>query len=219
MSQTAEDTTRRTLIVAIGVALLLVAAIAIAAARGASPEPVAASTSEAPAAPKPSDDATRSDASVAGTAPVTAQQGSKPAVPGKKNAKPAPGKGKAEPVAPAKVGSALTTLTAPPEKTIGMIVVPKGFSGGKYSITFKPFGWGPAGPDGGRLVAQIVSATASDSGAKSLDKDFGGRNATLWCGPEIAKAIKLGGSYAGTMMVRPQGDVGVLYLTEAKASK
>lgn len=219
MTQTAENNNRKTLIVGIGVVLLLVVAIAVAAARGVDETPVAEKPAEAPLE-SPSASATP-PAAIPGTgsAPATGTAVAGNAKPGSTGKPGTPGDNPAAPKAPAAAGSQLTTLTVPPDKTIGMIVVPDGFTSGTYEITFKPYGWGPAGQQGGRLVAQIATAKAVDEGAKSLKKEFEGRNATLWCAGPVADDIDLGGQYKGVMVVRPQGDVGVLYLTKITPSK
>lgn len=205
-----DQTAKRTLYVGIGVAVLLAASIAYAATR---PQPDAASQAPAPvASPEPAPSSTLPTGAPASRpttgAAATGAASARPSGSGSVRLRPG------APTAPAKEGARLTTLTAPPMKTIGMIAVPAGFKGARYTVVFKPFGWGPSGPDSGRLVAQIEKSTALDEGAKKLDKDFSGRNATLWMTPVMAKRITLGGSYTGTMEVRPQGDVGVLYIIE-----
>ncbi len=221
-SKAADKAGKTTLFVGVACIVLLIAATAFAIVRDDQKpaDKTAQSTSGKPAPSKPTTSApgsvTPTGAAVAaGGAVPPSKQGRKPGKPGSQSPTTRPG----APSAPAKQGSSLTTLTAPPEKTIGMIVVPKGFKGGTYAIEFEPYGWGPSGPAGGRLIAKILKSSAQDAGAKSLDKDFANRNATLWCAPDLAKTIKLGGKYTGTMDVRPQGDVGVLFLVKAEPAK
>ena len=100
-----------------------------------------------------------------------------------------------------------------------MLVVPKGFTPASYAVVFEPYGWGPGGQRGGRLVARIVSSKAANASATTLAKEFAGRNVMVWCAPKVAAAISGGGRYQGMLEVRPQGDVGVLYLAQAKLVK
>lgn len=124
------------------------------------------------------------------------------------------------PTEPAKTGSKVTTISAPPEGTVGMLVVPAEFTTARYSITFRPYGWGPGGAQGGRLVIRIDSSKPLDAAAKALAKEFAGRNAVVWVQGPVAKTVVLGGTYTGTMAIRKaQGDVGALYLLEAAPKK
>jgi hypothetical protein len=124
------------------------------------------------------------------------------------------------PEAPVTPGTKVPTLTAPPDATIGMLVVTEGFKTATYRISFRPYGWGPGGAQGGRLVVRIDSSVAADAGAKAFDKDFSGRNAVVWVQGGTAQSMTVGGSFAGKMTVRrTQGDVGVLYLSDVSALK
>lgn len=128
----------------------------------------------------------------------------------------------AQPAAPntvAAAGSKLVELQAPPERTVGMLVVPKGFTAASYNVVFQPYGWGPGGAESGRLLVKVTSSKPANESATKLDKDFAGRNVTLWATPQAAAVITLGGTYQGVMQVRPQGDVGVLYLVNAKSAQ
>lgn len=123
------------------------------------------------------------------------------------------------PTAPVPKGSKVTSISAPPTQTVGMLVVPKGFKGAQYAVTFRPYGWGPGGAAGGRLVIRIDTSKAVDAGAKAYGKDFSGRNAIAFVVPSAAAAIKLGGTYTGQLLLRPQADVGVFYLLKATPKK
>ena len=116
---------------------------------------------------------------------------------------------------PAGDGVPLTDLAAPPERTVSMLVVSKGFTSATYTVVFRPYGWGGGGRAGGRLVVRVVSSQPTGGGAKTLDAGLAGRNASVWCTPEVASAVAKGGTYRGVVEVRPQGDVGTLYLTDA----
>lgn len=120
---------------------------------------------------------------------------------------------------PAKPGAKLIELKAPPSRTVAMLVVPKGFTAATYAIKFQPFGWGPGGSEGGRLLIRIVSSKPTNASATQLDKDFAGRNAAVWCSPQVAASLSKGGTYTGTLQVRPQADVGTLYLLSAAPAK
>ena len=100
-----------------------------------------------------------------------------------------------------------------------MLVVPKGFTSASFGVVFQPYGWGPGGQRSGRLLAKIVTSKPTNTSARALNKDFAGRNVAIWCAPPISAAIAVGGTYQGVMVVRPQGDVGVLYLVNAKRVK
>jgi len=120
---------------------------------------------------------------------------------------------------PARRGAALTELKTPPSRTVAMLVVPKGFTAATYAIVFQPFGWGPGGSESGRLLIRIVSSNPTNASATTLDKDFAGRNAAVWCSPQVAASLSKGGTYTGILQVRPQADVGTLYLTSATPAK
>lgn len=120
---------------------------------------------------------------------------------------------------PAASGSKLATLDTPPEHTVAMVVVPRGFQGADFAVVFTPYGLGPSGPAGGVLVAKILSSKPIGSQAKSLRHDFAGQNVTLYCTPAQLSAITDGGRYQGTMRVRPQGDVGVMLLVRASPAQ
>lgn len=114
-------------------------------------------------------------------------------------------------------GQPLAELPAPPAKTVAMLVVPKGFKPATFGVAFQPYGWGPGGPDGGRILIRISSSKPTNASAKALNKDFKGRNAAVWCSPVDAKVLGKGGMYSGVLTVRPQGDVGTLYLSAVKS--
>jgi len=120
---------------------------------------------------------------------------------------------------PAAAGQPLAELAAPPVKTVAMLVVPKGFTPATFGIVFEPYGWGPGGPDGGRILVRINSSKPTNASAKALDKDFKGRNAAVWCAPADTKVLVKGGTYTGVLTVRPQGDTGSLYLSNPKFVK
>lgn len=218
MAEMSDPAHRRTLIVGVAVALFLVASVAIAASRGpASTAELARSESAGANA-----DGTAGET---GAMPADGSAGVKPASPAKlkpgtkKPAAATPPVKSAPTGAPAPEGSRLSTISAAPQQTLGMIVMPEGVERASYDITFRPYGWSPAGPDSGRLVARIMSATGTDKGAAALDKDLADRNATFTCSPTVADRIDVGGNYSGRMEIRQRGDVGVLYLVEVQVAE
>ncbi len=137
---------------------------------------------------------------------------------------PAPGGAPSNPAArpsekPAVQGQPLAELSAPPAQTVAMLVVPKGFKDATFGIVFEPYGWGPGGADGGRLLVKISSSEPTNASAKTLGKDFGSRNASVWVSPPDARILVKGGTYRGVLTVRPQGDVGSLYLSTVRSVK
>lgn len=120
---------------------------------------------------------------------------------------------------PAVAGQPLAELSAPPVQTVAMLVVPKGFRDATFGIVFQPFGWGPGGADGGRLLVKISSSEPTNASGKSLGKDFKARNASVWVSPPDARILVKGGTYTGVLTVRPQGDVGSLYLSKVRSVK
>jgi len=199
---------RTTVIVGAAVTALLVVAVAVAAVRG--PEPDGSPVSEGQAEPTstaaaPTEAASGTpEATAAAVAPPPGTQAPAPGGSSGTTSAPRPGD-IARPQAPAPDGSKLESLSAPPVKTIGMISVPADFRVATYAVTMRPFGWGPRGSEGGRLIVAIVKSTPTDEGARALGKEFSGRNATVWVTTEQAAAIKLGGTYAGTIVLSPQG--------------
>lgn len=120
---------------------------------------------------------------------------------------------------PAAPGTKLHTLETPPDRTEALIVVPRGFSGADFTIVFTPYGLGPTGPTGGTLIAKVVSSKPVGSAARALRRGFAGDNVAMYCSPTVLASITGGGRYRGTLRVRPQGDVGVLLLTQAVAER
>ena len=117
----------------------------------------------------------------------------------------------------AAVGSRLATVTTPPPHTVGLLKIPEGVTSAKYSVTFKPYGWGPGGPQRGQLVVAVTKSSPSGGEAARLT-DLTGKNVSLWATPAAASAIKVGGSYSGVVSVQVQGDTGRLTLVSAQPS-
>jgi len=199
----------------------IVAAVVLAAVLGWAlwPKPKTADTASKPAATTPSAPVSAVPTSTLSTVTASAPSTSAAEKPGATRKPTSSGVAPGTPGTPAAPGDKLVEIPAPPEKTIGMLVVPKGFTSATYGVVLQPFGWGPGGQTAGRLVAKIVSATPTNDSAKSLGKDFAGRNVSLWIAPPAAKVMVIGGTYQGVMEVKPQGDVGVLYLATAKRVK
>lgn len=119
----------------------------------------------------------------------------------------------------AAAGQPLSELSGPPPQAVAMLVVPKDFTPATFGIVFQPYGWGPGGPEGGRLLVKINSSNPTNASAKALDKDFEGHNASLWCSPQDTKALAEGGTFTGVLTVVPQGDVGQLHVSDVKPAK
>lgn len=200
--------------VAVGVLAIVLIGAGIAYAllgRGATPDqPAAQPAADAPIPSQP----TTMDSTLSANASRTVAGTGTPApgaVPTDRTARPTE-----RPVAN---GQPLMELAAPPAKTVAMLVVPKGFEPGTFDIVFQPYGWGPGGADGGRILVKISSSKPTNPSARALDKDFEGRNVAVWCSPADAKVLVKGGTYTGVLTVRPQGDVSSLYLSKPKFVK
>jgi hypothetical protein len=105
-----------------------------------------------------------------------------------------------------------------PEQTLTALKLPDGFTAGAYAVTFEPYGWGPEGESGKRLVILIVQAEP-DAGASGLP-DITGKNAIVYVGSQAAGVVKAGGRYTGTLSVRPDSEGrGEFHLVTAEPSK
>lgn len=121
----------------------------------------------------------------------------------------------AAPNAPLAAGAKLPSIDVAPAKTVAMIE-PKAASAGTYVVTFRPYGSGPAGTVQ-RLVIRIDSSHPASAVKKRFD--FVRRNALVQLTPEAAATIKAGGKYTGTLELRPQNGLLVLWLDDVVASK
>lgn len=127
-------------------------------------------------------------------------------VPGSANPSVTPGQpttATGAPTTPAPQGSALGTVTAPPQGTLAMIDATKLKSDAEYEIVFSPYGYGP--PQGGNtLVIRITGVEANTDSAAAFD--ISDRNMLVLLGPgETAPAS--GGSYSARLTFRTQGDL------------
>jgi hypothetical protein len=117
---------------------------------------------------------------------------------------------------PAGLGVQLAVVSSPPEKTLSAIALPEGVSSATYRIAFEPFGWGPGGAEGGRLVIRITDGESSESGLPDLSE----RNAIVEAGPDVTEVTTVGGGYTGLLLVRPDGEGrGVFYLEGVKPAQ
>lgn len=106
------------------------------------------------------------------------------------------------PTAPVAEGSALATISTPPDSTLAMIDADKLGADASYTITFSPFGYGP--PQGGKtVVIRIATAEADNASAQAMD--LSGRNMLTLLGQDAEVAA--GGTYTGTLTFRAQGDL------------
>jgi hypothetical protein len=122
------------------------------------------------------------------------------------------------PTEPARAGAALETLQAAPEKTITLLSLPEGVSSASYAVTFQPFGWGPGGEGGGRLVVRILEAEPVGEAPPDVP-DLAGSNVSLYADQKMAGVVTGGGTYSGVVAVRSQADVGILVLQEAESGQ
>lgn len=115
----------------------------------------------------------------------------------------------------AKTGSTLATLSVPPEHTVGLLKIEEGVKSAAYNVKFKPYGWGPGGPERGNLVVAVTSSSPAGGDAAKL-LDLSGKNASFWVAdPAVIPKVKTGGSYTGKVSVRIEGDTGRLMLISA----
>ena len=194
---------------ALGVLLLAVALGAFAlqhnSSGGARPRPASGS----PSGPTPSSEPKTPDVSTTSAVSGTATEGVTDA-----SDTPSGTSGSPQPVA---AGSKLPALQAPPQGSVGLVLVPRGFAGAEFAIVFTPYGVGASGSAGGTLFAKVVSSKPSGS-KHAFAHDFTGEDLALYAPAGVLAAVTGGGRYKGMLQVRPQGDVGVLILTRAEPS-
>lgn len=119
------------------------------------------------------------------------------------------------PTEPAAAGSALATISTPPEGTLAMIDATKLGADARYAIAFSPFGYGPA-QDGQTLVIRISTATAEDNVAGTMN--FAGSNMLVQLSPGET-VVADGGAFTGTLTFRRQGDLLVPVVSDVKVAK
>ncbi|MDZ4063397.1 MAG: hypothetical protein U1E22_01905 [Coriobacteriia bacterium] len=202
-------------VLALAFVVLIGAGIALAMRSGDTPNGSPSSLESTGATDTAGADTTTTPGTATGTDP--AQMADNPdGTPPNGLVTPPPGGPQNQPIA--KQGSELTTLTAPPPKTLGLLKLPEGFESAVFEMTFSPYGWGPGGPTSGHLVAKIEKSVGR-SGQTDEFRDMTGVNASLWTSPMAAEVIEAGGTYVGTVEVRARGDVGALFLTDVKPGK
>jgi hypothetical protein len=106
------------------------------------------------------------------------------------------------PTAPVPAGSAIATITTPPESTLAMIDPSKLDAGARYTVTFSPYGFGPPQSGSATLVVNIAEAVLETENVTSLD--FTGRNVLALVDPAEAPVTE-GGTYTATMTFREDG--------------
>lgn len=117
------------------------------------------------------------------------------------------------PAEPCGEGVELPLLDTPPPSTLGLLALPAGFEVAELDVTFTPYGWGQGGPEGCNLVVSVATAKPASGDTEGLD-DISGMNVSMWTECAHDEILKTGGQFAGTVEVRRQGNVGLLYLTE-----
>lgn len=117
------------------------------------------------------------------------------------------------PTAPAPDGAALTTVTAPPAQTLAMIDATRATAESTYDVTFQVYGYGPGGAQ-----SSLVISVKRSSPIKQVEKayDFTGRNVLVRLGPTGSGAIAVGGTYRGTITLKPDGSVLVPVLSDVR---
>lgn len=98
-------------------------------------------------------------------------------------------------------GARLTSLPGPPAGTMAMLETATVAADAVYSVTFRPYGYGPGQGSGG-LVILIEIAVPQNESAKAFD--MSGRNVLVTVS-SAAGAITQGGAYQGLLGFREQG--------------
>ena len=118
----------------------------------------------------------------------------------------------AVPTEPCGEGVELPVLDAPPPSTLGLLALPAAFEVAELEVTFSPYGWGQGGPEGCNLVIKVATAKPISGDTEDLE-DISGMNVSAWTECAHGEILETGGQFAGTVEVRRQGNVGLLYLT------
>jgi len=98
-------------------------------------------------------------------------------------------------------GARLTSLPGPPAGTMAMLETATVAADAAYSVTFRPYGYGPGHGSGG-LVIRIETATPQNESAKAFD--MSGRNVLVTVSSATGGITK-GGAYEGVLAFRLQG--------------
>lgn len=98
-------------------------------------------------------------------------------------------------------GARLTSLPGPPAGTMAMLETATVAADAAYSVTFRPYGYGPGHGSGG-LVIRIETAVPQNESANAFD--MSGRNILVTVSSGTGGITK-GGAYEGVLAFRLQG--------------
>lgn len=115
-------------------------------------------------------------------------------------------------------GAKLKDITTPPDSTLAMIAGDTVAEGDRFSIVFRPYGWGPNRQGGRGLVIRIDGARPGP-GNKSAFSIDSGQNALVTVPDLVARAISSGGEYSGVLVFRETQGALAAYLEEARDSR
>jgi hypothetical protein len=122
----------------------------------------------------------------------------------------------ADELTPRAEGEVVPVLDSMPPATVSLMALPSGFEGATLRVTFSPYGWGQGGPEACNLFIDVEEAEPASGDTEGLEP-LAGSDASVWveCDQEL---LQTGGRFTGTVEVRRQGNVGILYLTELDRS-
>lgn len=158
------------------------------------------------------DTATPPYESAAGTSSV------RPSVPGDATSAVSPGAKPDDRGATAADGAKLKDIDSPPESTLAMIASDAVADGDRFSIAFRPYGWGPDRQGGRGLVIRLTGSRPGP-GNKSELRLEPGQNVLVTVPEPVARIIIQGGDYNGVLTFRRTQDAFAPYLEEARADR
>ncbi len=115
---------------------------------------------------------------------------------------------------PATDGAALTTVTAPPPKTISALSTSAATPGSEYDVTVRVYGYGPS-TGIASIVVLVQTSVPRDTSAKAYD--LNGRNVLVRLDPDTQQVMTVGGTYSGTIKLRLTGDALVPWFDDVRA--
>lgn len=114
---------------------------------------------------------------------------------------------------PAAPGAKLVTITVPPAQTLAMISAKNASADSTYSVTFRPYGTGPARA-GSPSIIIVVDSSRPGAGVEK-PYDFTGRNVLVAAPPDVSKTVSKGGRYRGVIVLKLEGDLLIPLLRDA----
>lgn len=115
-------------------------------------------------------------------------------------------------------GVKLKDISTPPGSTLAMVASGAVADGDRFSIAFRPYGWGPD-RQGGRGLVIRISGSRPGPGNKSAFKLDSGQNLLVTVSEPVARLITGGGEYNGVVTFRPTQGALAPYLEEARADR